>query len=145
MRRPTRASTKLSTLNRIIMYCYYPALLLFLGVIFRRKIKCEIFLLFQQTLFALASSYSETTDVTLRTKAITLCVYQFLLHSSFYLIFFFYFERFEQLAMAGYEAIRVNFALAILYTDTGDFNKAANSYRAVLDVSKNKFIHWSSF
>ncbi|KAL5106587.1 Protein O-mannosyl-transferase TMTC3 [Taenia crassiceps] len=67
----------------------------------------------EQTLFALASSYSETTDPELHKKAMAF---------------------FEDLAERSYEPIRVNFALAILYTDAGQFAKAARHYRAVLEV-----------
>ncbi|KAM7533495.1 hypothetical protein Aperf_G00000123793 [Anoplocephala perfoliata] len=76
--------------------------------------------LFYQTLFALASSYSETADAELRKKAIT---------------------YFEELPTRNYEPIRVNFALAILYTDFGEFEKAARRYRAVLEVDP---VHRSS-
>ncbi|KAL5968691.1 Protein O-mannosyl-transferase TMTC3 [Taenia solium] len=67
----------------------------------------------EQTLFALASSYSETTDPVLHEKAMTF---------------------FEDLAGRNYEPVRVNFALAILYTDAGQFAKAARHYQAVLEV-----------
>ncbi|KAM7533331.1 hypothetical protein Aperf_G00000123750 [Anoplocephala perfoliata] len=66
----------------------------------------------EQTLFALASSYSETADAELRKKAVA---------------------YFEELTPRNYEPIRVNFALAILYTDFGEFEKAARLYRAVLE------------
>ncbi|CDS43735.1 transmembrane and TPR repeat containing protein [Echinococcus multilocularis] len=67
----------------------------------------------EQTLFALASAYSETADSVLHKKAMAF---------------------FEDLAGRNYEPIRVNFALAILYTDAGEFAKAAHHYRAVLEV-----------
>nr|CDS20812.1 transmembrane and TPR repeat containing protein [Echinococcus granulosus] len=67
----------------------------------------------EQTLFALASAYSETADPVLHKKAMAF---------------------FEDLAGRNYESICVNFALAILYTDAGEFAKAACHHRAVLKV-----------
>ncbi|KAM7533013.1 hypothetical protein Aperf_G00000123859 [Anoplocephala perfoliata] len=42
-------------------------------------------------------------------------------------------EAYKKLTARNYEPIRVNFALAILYTDFGEFEKAARRYRAVLE------------
>ncbi|VDL52641.1 unnamed protein product [Hymenolepis diminuta] len=41
---------------------------------------------------------------------------------------------FEELATRNYESVRVNFALAILHTDFGEYEKAAGRYRTVLTV-----------
>ncbi|VDO02368.1 unnamed protein product [Rodentolepis nana] len=41
---------------------------------------------------------------------------------------------FEELAARNYESVRVNFALAILHTDFGEYEEAAEYYRAVLEL-----------
>uniref|UniRef100_A0A5K3FJ47 dolichyl-phosphate-mannose--protein mannosyltransferase n=1 Tax=Mesocestoides corti TaxID=53468 RepID=A0A5K3FJ47_MESCO len=72
----------------------------------------------EQTKFALASSYSESADPIQRNTA------------KMY---------FEELAARNFEPVRVHFALAIIYTDIGEYGTAAGHYQEVLKVKSLSF------